>query len=261
MYIRNWSKQDVEHDVEAQVALQKKRKQFEKLEASLLVLVGVLLGLGLFVLFLQAVRPLGSSKNSVVADDGWVYPPPPPHTEYAAVARYVAAVSSWGALATLSTHPGIPGFPFANVFSLSDGPKAAPTGVPYLYLTPMELSVKDLQENPKASLTMSLAQTDYCRNRDLDTQDPLCAHVILTGEVQKVAPGSAEEKMARAALFARHPEMAQWPEGHEWYVARLALAHIYLLDYFGGAKVIAPDDYFAASPFCNATAAALERQS
>ena len=31
-------------------------------------------------------------------------------------------------------------------------------GVPYLYLTSMELSVKDLMKDPRASLTMSLKQ-------------------------------------------------------------------------------------------------------
>ena len=41
----------------------------------------------------------------------------------------------------------IPSFPFANVFSLSDGELGRwSSGVPYIYLTPMELSAQDLQQ-------------------------------------------------------------------------------------------------------------------
>ncbi|OCT79755.1 hypothetical protein XELAEV_18026565mg [Xenopus laevis] len=44
-----------------------------------------------------------------------------------------------------SPHSPVQGQPFANVFSVSDGPKGAGSGVPYLYLTNMEISVQDLQ--------------------------------------------------------------------------------------------------------------------
>jgi len=231
--------EDAEHLLPKQV---EKRSRRVELGVILLVVAALVL------LAYAVITPLVDS-DGVTASDGRHFPPPPPYTEYAAVARYLVAVSSWAAMATTSTHVTIEGFPFANVFSISDGPKDAPTGVPYLYLTPLELSVKDLEVSPKASLTMSLAQTDYCRDRQLDPQDPLCAHLILTGQIEKVAPGSPEEALARAALFARHPEMEQWPEGHDWYVARLAVKHIYLLDYFGGAKVVAVEEYFAAQPF------------
>ncbi|OCT91497.1 hypothetical protein XELAEV_18014552mg [Xenopus laevis] len=71
--------------------------------------------------------------------------PFPPRNETARVARYVAHHCDWGALATISSHSPVQGQPFANVFSVSDGPKGAGSGVPYLYLTNMEISVQDLQ--------------------------------------------------------------------------------------------------------------------
>lgn len=43
-----------------------------------------------------------------------------------------------------------------------------------------------LQENPSATLTMSLAQTNFCRKHGFDPQSPLCAHIILSGTVTKV---------------------------------------------------------------------------
>lgn len=43
-----------------------------------------------------------------------------------------------------------------------------------------------VQVNPQASLSMSLAQTDYCKQLGFDPQSPLCAHIILSGSVIQV---------------------------------------------------------------------------
>ena len=77
------------------------------------------------------------------------------------MARYVCHQSNWGAMATISARTPIVGFPFANVFSLSDGPVGESTGTPYIYATPMEISFHDLKANPQASITMSLAQVKH----------------------------------------------------------------------------------------------------
>lgn len=69
----------------------------------------------------------------------------PPRNETARVARYVAHWCDWGALATISSHDPVRGQPFANVFSVSDGPRGHSSGVLYFYLTTMEISVQDLQ--------------------------------------------------------------------------------------------------------------------
>ncbi|XP_031695813.1 protein CREG1 [Anarrhichthys ocellatus] len=110
----------------------------------------------------------------------------PPHDQVARVARFVAHQVDWASMATVSTHEPVVGRPFSNVFSVSDGPESSGTGVPYMYLTRMEISVQDLQVNPEASLSMSLAQTDFCRLQGFDPQSPLCAHIILTGSVLEV---------------------------------------------------------------------------
>lgn len=44
-----------------------------------------------------------------------------------------------------------------------------------------------LQGNPEATLTMSLAQTAYCRNHGFDPQSPLCVHIMMSGTVIKVS--------------------------------------------------------------------------
>ena len=84
-------------------------------------------------------------------------------------------------------------------------------------------------------MSVSLAQGKYCDANQLDPEDPRCAHVILTGRMQKVhsykrfkykvagsvristmlkvKPGSEEEAFAKQALFKRHPIMPDWPKG------------------------------------------------
>jgi len=111
---------------------------------------------------------------------------PPPHELAAKMARYIVHSSDWTALSTISTHEPIVGYPFANVFSVSDGPVDGSTGVPYMYFTDMEISVQDMKKDSRASITMSLAQSDYCKRHRYDPENPLCAHVILTGSIEKV---------------------------------------------------------------------------
>jgi hypothetical protein len=74
------------------------------------------------------------------------------------MARYITHKSNWGALATMAVREPIVGFPFANIFSLSDGPLDKSSGVPYMYISPWEISAHDLKQNNKTSITMSLAQ-------------------------------------------------------------------------------------------------------
>lgn len=92
-------------------------------------------------------------------------PPPaaariPPHDQVARVARFVAHQCDWASVATVSTHSPVQGQPFSNLFSVSDGPQGSGTGVPYLYLTHMELSVQDLQVG--LTCLTCLTWTDTC---------------------------------------------------------------------------------------------------
>ncbi|TRY68218.1 hypothetical protein TCAL_04107 [Tigriopus californicus] len=177
-------------------------------------------------------------------------PGPPPHEEAARMARYVTHHSDWAAMATISARNPIKGYPFANVFSVSDGPSMAlSTGIPYMYLTPLEMSVHDIKENNQASLTMSLAQGKYCDQKQYDPEDPRCAHIILTGTIQTVAHGTKEEAFAKDALFSRHPEMTDWPKDHGWFFGKMDIENVLVLDFFGGAKTVPVEEYFKAKPF------------
>merc|ERR1711962_295865 len=84
-----------------------------------------------------------------------------------------------------------------------------------------------------------------------DPEDPRCAHIIITGKILKLDaedPEDAEEyNFAHDGLFSRHPEMKTWPANHGWFVAKMEVENILLLDYFGGAKTIEIDDYMNAT--------------
>ncbi|XP_028810797.1 protein CREG1 [Denticeps clupeoides] len=173
----------------------------------------------------------------------------PPHDEVARVARFVVNQCDWASMATIATRAPVVGQPFSNAFSTSDGAVGSGSGVPYMYLTRLEISVQDLQVNPQASLSMSLAQTDFCRQQGYDPQSPLCAHVILSGSVVEVQNGTLEADVAKKALFSRHPEMMDWPADHDWFFAKMNITQVWVLDYFGGVKTVTPDDYFKAPPY------------
>jgi len=173
-------------------------------------------------------------------------PEPPPHEEIAKMSRYLTHYNDYTALATISTREGIEGYPFAASISYADGIIGQSTGVPYFYMTSMDISSKDLMQNPRASIALSLAQTGYCSEHNMDAQDPLCAHMIMSGRIVQLEKDSGEEAVAREALFSRHPAMIFWPADHGFYFTKLEIESIVLLDFYGGASQVPVPDYFNA---------------
>ncbi|XP_009584428.1 PREDICTED: protein CREG1 [Fulmarus glacialis] len=100
--------------------------------------------------------------------------------------------------------------------------------------------------NSNASLTVSLAQTPYCKKHRYDPQNPLCAHIIFCGSIVKV--NDSEAGLAKKALFSRHPEMESWPKDHNWFFAKFNITNIWVLDYFGGLKIVTPEEYYSVKP-------------
>ncbi|XP_065333198.1 uncharacterized protein CREG [Cloeon dipterum] len=173
---------------------------------------------------------------------------PPAPSEAAKMARYIMHKADWASVATESTLPHSKNYPFVTVQSVSDGPVEKGSGIPYLYMTTLDLTPHDLAVNRKCSLGMSLAQTDYCKNQKLDPEDPRCAHLTLTGEMWKLTNGTQAAKLAEEALFPRHPSMAGWPKDHDFFFATLKIEQIVLQDWFGGPKFIDVKDYLRANP-------------
>lgn len=52
--------------------------------------------------------------------------------------------ADWASVATISTLKTTVGYPFVTLKSMSDGPSDNGTGIPYLYMTDLDLSGKDI---------------------------------------------------------------------------------------------------------------------
>lgn len=174
---------------------------------------------------------------------------PPPHDQLAYVARYLVHQLDWGMLATISARDSTVGDPFASSLSIADGLRGSGSGVPYFYQAPISMTTIDLMANPRMSLGITLAMTDFCTRMHYDQQSPLCSKVMLNGKWNIIMEDTDEENMAKEFLFSRHPEMEDWPANHDFHFAKMEMDSIRILDYFGGAQNIPIDEYLAANNF------------
>lgn len=172
-------------------------------------------------------------------------PPAPWHA--AQMARYIIHKADWVSIATISVQSNITGYPFVSLKSLSDGPANNGTGIPYLYMTDQDVSGTDILYDNRVSIMASLAQSDFCQQKQWDPQDPRCAKTILTGRLKKVKRDDPEYTFGLLSLYERHPQMKSWPKDHEFYVAKLDIELIEVLDFFGGIKKVNVDDYYNAT--------------
>merc|ERR1739838_405166 len=168
----------------------------------------------------------------------------PPATDKAGMARYLAHKVDMCIIGTISTMAGRQGLPFTNVLSVCDGPKDNSTGVPYFYVTNLDQSSHDIAKNNSVSISMSEWQTGYCQKNRIDAESPLCTRLTMAGKFVKVTD-KVEQAFALKALISRHPSMKAWSLAHQFYVAKLDIELIWLIDFFGGASIIDPKDYYA----------------
>jgi hypothetical protein len=175
--------------------------------------------------------------------------------------RWMVHTLDWGVLSTISTRLGGDDnpVPFGNIYSFVDGSCHNSTGIPYFYGTYLDQSFLDIREHETVSLSLSEASlSSVCTERDGldactlgtkygDPENPVCARLTLTGELVVLSEDSKEYEFAREAMFERHLTMTDWPENHNWVVAKLDIKDVWLIDFFGGAAILSPDEYFAAS--------------
>ncbi|XP_048434883.1 protein CREG1-like isoform X2 [Pyrus x bretschneideri] len=143
----------------------------------------------------------------------------------AATARWLVAQNSWGVL--------------KNVVSFSDGEPGNGRGIPYFYLTTLDPTARNALNDPRASLTISEHPIGTCGKRD--PENPTCAKLTLNGKLKLADP--KETEFAISALFTKHPEMKDWPKGHNFQFFKLDIENIFLIDWFGGPKPLTVDQY------------------
>lgn len=128
----------------------------------------------------NAIDKYYATDSVVVGDDG-----PPPHTEYAQMARYLVHRSDWTSMGTNSLE--FPGFPMVNIISMADSPKnEKSTGNIYFYLTDLDYTGQDLKQDNKLTIMLSQDQDLSCKKANMDSMEPTCARIMMTGSIKKV---------------------------------------------------------------------------
>lgn len=158
--------------------------------------------------------------------------------------------NDWGVLSTISTHEGLQNTPFGNPISL-----AQVDGTPYFYVSDLDQSLKDVAADPHVSLSLSDAaalKSPACGTIPGagDPESPLCSRLTISGVFVNIS-GTDEATTAWDALVAAHPAMALWPEDHDWYIGRLQISNLWLINIYGGAADISPEDYYAYNATTN----------
>ena len=136
---------------------------------------------------------------------------------------------------------------FANIISYSEGLESNSTGDLYFGVSDMDQSMVDIKSHNFVSLSMSEFQTDYCAKNNWDAEDPRCARLTFSGSFSKVKKDAPEYKSALANLFKTHPSMKTWFQmpSHDFYLAKLTITNIWLIDFFGGAATVPVTAYYA----------------
>ena len=174
-----------------------------------------------------------------VVEDGQAGPNPFPvqtPEAKAETARWIINNARWGYVTSLKDSK-----PQGQVLSIADS-----SGRPFFYL------MGGAGDAFSASLTISQAALDLtatsnsCQASKLDPEDPRCAKLTVSGTMTK-AMGD-DIALGKAALFAKHPAMKQWPVGHGFTVYELKLTDLWMIDFYGGGGAIDTKMYYAAKP-------------
>lgn len=172
----------------------------------------------------------------------------PPYTEYAAMARYLVHKSNWTAMGTISSQSTLREFPMVNIISIADSPLNGPsTGRIYFLLTDLDFTGQDLKVHNKLTALFTEDQDLACTSNATDSMEPTCARVIIAGSLHKLDATDAEYQEADQWYTDRHPASINWRKTHQFYLCKLVITKIVLLDFYGGPHYVSIDDYYNAN--------------
>lgn len=186
-----------------------------------------------------ALSASAASARSIFDDD----------LKHARIARGLVHKANWTSMGTISTAEGMEGFPMVNVISIADSPlNGKSTGRIFYLLTDLDFTGKDLHVNNKITALFTEDQDLTCTNKGVDSMEPTCSRVIITGHNRIVNENDKDYSFIDSAFTSRHPASTKWRESHSFYYCELGIEKIALLDFYGGPKHITPADYFRADP-------------
>ena len=167
----------------------------------------------------------------------------PDPSEPAALARWLAAGAVWGAMATTSQRKGHELKPFSNIVSAGEH-----KGRLFFYGSTMDPTWTDIKADSVATLVVtedsfpSELIDGALKCRGLDVGDMRCASATFQGAL--VLTNDVE--LAKATMFAGHPQMKRWPKDHKFKFYELVLNHVTLVADLDGAREVALEDYWRA---------------
>ena len=225
---------------------------FNKEVHYVIVSVPVIVAMLKLILFTCLLIPMINSKEFFmrsleIGDNALSSNDPPLHTEYAKMTRWLVHNVEWTAMGTISTLPAINGFPMVNVIAFADSEKGEEsTGNIYFYLTMLDFTAQDLSKKNQLTTLFTMDQSLYCSNRDIDPMEPTCARAMISGEALRIPKYSDEFNFATKAMLSHHPASAKWLDTHEFFLCKLNISSICILDWYGGPHFVDLDDYFKA---------------
>lgn len=190
-------------------------------------------------------EPIGNElENNEIGDNG-----PPPHTEYAKMARYLVHKAEWVSMGSISTVDAIKGYPMVNIIATADSARSAKsTGTLYFYLTMLDYTAQDLSKDNRLTVLLSMDQDLDCSKRGIDPMEPTCARIMISGRAVKLDEGTDEFTFGKNAMFSRHPAAKHWLETHNFFLCKLDIVQIAVLDYYGGPHYVTLEEYMKADP-------------
>lgn len=174
---------------------------------------------------------------------------PPPYTEYAKMARYLVHKAEWVSMGSLSTVEAIKGYPMVNIIAAADSARDAPsTGTLYFYLTMLDYTAQDLKKDNRLTVLLSMDQDLECSKKGIDPMEPTCARIMISGRAVRLEEGTDEFTFGKNAMFSRHPAAKHWLDEHNFFLCKLDIVQIAVLDYYGGPHYVTVEEYMNANP-------------
>jgi len=162
-------------------------------------------------------------------------------SEAAGEARWLVAQSNWGTMTY--TAPDEPTKPLSMISSYADE-----KGKIFFYLMGPHsfdgcLTLSEAELKPFENFAGAACGT----NGSSDPEDPRCAKLSVNG---KIAPCDSKESCAlgKASLFERHPEMKEWPTGHNFIVHEFTISDLWMIYSYGGGSVFSPEEFYSTEP-------------
>jgi hypothetical protein len=183
--------------------------------------------------------------------------PRPDPSQKVETARWMVKTLNWGVVATTSSRSesSTPGDAFGNPYAFAD----ASNGIPYFWASDLDASITDL--NVSTRMTLALSEATLAGTSDEvpactigeglggfgDAENPPCARLVLSGDFVRMEAESDEYTAAHAAMFERHPSFAHLPGDHGFFLGKLEIDSIWMVDMYGGATNMDVSEYLANS--------------